>query len=90
MKSEDAYNKRKHKKWAKKVKNRENNTCEECGESYDVMTAHHNPPKDELPEDRKYDTDIGMCLCYPCHADQHTGTQRSVLLSWWEWYTSDE
>lgn len=86
--NESARNEVKHNRWANRVKEQADYTCEICGESYDVMTAHHEPPKSELPEDRMYDTDVGMCLCYECHAEQHTGGQREALLSWWDWYTA--
>lgn len=79
-----------HKRWAKRVKESSNYTCEDCGESYDVMCAHHNPPRSELSLEEQVNLDNGICLCYPCHADRHSGSQRKALLGWWEWYTSDK
>ncbi len=78
----------KHQWWAHQVKERENNTCEDCGASYDVMCAHHDPPREELSKEQQTNVENGVCLCYPCHADRHEGGQREVLLSWWEWYNS--
>jgi hypothetical protein len=76
--------------WSKKVKQREDYTCEDCGEKYDVMTAHHNPPRTELSQEEAQDTDNGICLCYPCHAERHSNEEKRLLESWWEWYTNSE
>lgn len=84
------YNSNQQKRWANKVKEKYDYICQQCGEKYDVMCAHHNPPKRKLSEDEMKNVDNGVCLCYPCHADRHSGGQRKALLGWWEWYTSDE
>lgn len=82
------YNNAQHQRWAKEVKEREEYTCVDCGESHDVMCAHHDPPREELSKEEETNPENGVCLCYPCHAERHTGAQRTVLLSWWEWYSS--
>lgn len=77
-------------KWANMVKQSSNYICEDCGESYDVMCAHHNPPRSELSsKSEELNLDNGVCLCYPCHENRHKGTHKErIILSWWEWYNS--
>lgn len=75
--------------WARDVKQRESYTCEDCGESYSVMTAHHEPPKSELTKEEALNPENGLCLCYPCHAEKHTGNTKEILYAWWDWYTTE-
>lgn len=77
-------------KWADKIKQTSDYTCEDCGESYDVMCAHHNPPRKELSSEKEeLNLDNGICLCYLCHANRHSGEpEEKIILSWWDWYNS--
>lgn len=77
--------------WADKIKKENNYICEECGDSYEVMCAHHHPPRSKISsKEEELNLDNGICLCYPCHAKKHKGTNKEdLILSWWDWYKSN-
>lgn len=75
-----------HRKWAIKVKEEADYVCFDCGESYDVMCAHHSPPKEELSKKEQTNPENGVCLCYPCHSNKHEEPQSKLIRAWWNWY----
>jgi hypothetical protein len=79
-------------RWADNIKKSADYICEDCGESYKVMCAHHVPPRSELSsKEEELNLDNGVCLCYPCHANRHRGTPKeNVIISWWNWYRSEK
>lgn len=56
-------------KWAADIKDRDNWTCQECGETNNLH-AHHIRRWKDYPELR-YDLDNGITLCHSCHAKAH-------------------
>ena len=60
----------KSKEWSKAVRERDNHTCQICGETEGRLHAHHIKPWKHHPELR-YEVDNGQTLCPPCHQDVH-------------------
>jgi 5-methylcytosine-specific restriction endonuclease McrA len=56
--------------WRKFVFNRDNRTCQDCGEKSGNMHAHHVFPFSEFPEHR-FEVWNGVTLCSDCHAKIH-------------------
>ena len=57
--------------WAKAVKDRAGNRCEECG-SFELLEAHHIRSVKTHPL-LQADIDNGICLCTKCHKKAHKG-----------------
>lgn len=56
--------------WAIKVKERDNYTCQRCGDTDRDMHSHHILGyMDNI--NRRYDLDNGICLCAECHYEYH-------------------
>ena len=54
------------KNWRQRVFERDNFTCQECGERGGILNAHHILPFAEYPSLR-LDVDNGITLCVKCH-----------------------
>lgn len=57
--------------WRKAVLARDAYTCQDCGISDVLLTAHHIKAFILYPELR-YDISNGLTLCYPCHERRHS------------------
>ncbi len=55
-----------YKQWQKAVFERDNKTCQLCGQMYCPIAAHHIYMKAKYP-DRVLDVDNGITLCDKCH-----------------------
>ena len=55
--------------WRKAVYQRDQYTCQECGQKGNIV-AHHIKPWAKHPESR-FDVDNGITLCEACHAKKH-------------------
>lgn len=77
--------KREDANWRKDVKERDNYTCQSCGNS-DKLHAHHIKPKSAFPNLR-HDLSNGITLCHTCHLEEHrnmkinNGITKADLLS---------
>jgi len=58
------------KKWREEVFERDDWTCQDCGERGCELHPHHILPLAEHPE-FAYDIDNGITLCVPCHRKIH-------------------
>ena len=71
---EEMYKKRKgdqdFKKWSKQVKERDNFTCDICGQKHGGLVSHHLNAWRDYKEQR-YDLENGVCLCESCHKEFH-------------------
>jgi len=59
-----------HNRWSRKVRTRDDYTCQKCGTKTGRMHAHHIFSYKEFPE-RRYELDNGITLCHPCHSQVH-------------------
>lgn len=67
-------------RWAKDIKNRDNNCCNECGEQdVNILHAHHIKSKSERP-DLIFNYDNGVCLCLYCHLKKHLNDPKAFRL----------
>ena len=60
----------KHLTWAKRVKERDDYTCHNCGKRGGDLHSHHVLSWIGHPDSR-YDVSNGQTLCVPCHAEEH-------------------
>ena len=58
------------KSWSKKVKERDKNTCQDCGTTRGKMHAHHIKPQSIGGQDVLSN---GITLCAKCHRARHAG-----------------
>jgi hypothetical protein len=59
-----------YKKWSKEVRERDNYTCQICGENNRRMVAHHLESYD-TNEELRLDLNNGITLCQSCHNEFH-------------------
>lgn len=58
-------------RWSRRVKERDNYECKDCGSEDEVVFfAHHIERKSESPE-KALGLDNGVTLCANCHAERH-------------------
>jgi hypothetical protein len=62
-------------RWRDAVFERDNDTCQNCGNYCVQMYAHHIAPWASYPELR-FSVDNGVTLCQRCHAAAHRGARR--------------
>lgn len=58
------------KEWRRKVFERDDYTCQECGEKGGKIHAHHIEPWSEEPS-KRLEIDNGITLCIECHSEKH-------------------
>ena len=67
--------------WAKRIKQRDKNTCCVCGKQQENMEAHHIKPKSLHPEEGLADLN-GICMCHDCHQkynNEYTPTKQNAV-----------
>lgn len=64
-----------YKKWRKSVFERDNYTCQLCGDRGVKLNAHHKKPY-AFFHDLRYTVANGITLCVPCHMEQHGRKRR--------------
>ena len=62
--------------WRRKVFERDNYTCQMCGEKGCRLNAHHIIHW-AMDKDKRYDETNGITLCENCHKKVHKGGQRN-------------
>ena len=66
------YNQRKLRKWSKGVRDRDNNTCQDCGIIGVRLHAHHIVRIEECINSKiEFDISNGITLCAKCHKHRH-------------------
>lgn len=64
------------KQWGIKVKERDQYTCQHCGETNkSLLEAHHIKDRANNP-DVKYELNNGITLCITCHAKEHINNKK--------------
>jgi hypothetical protein len=66
----DERNSNKAKEWRNEIRNRDNWTCQDCGERREQIEAHHIE-KWEENEELRFCIDNGVSLCLECHYLRH-------------------
>lgn len=86
---------KKHVKWAKRIKARDNYTCQICGKSGVWLNSHHLNSYAYFPEERYLDAN-GITLCsngpFSCHENFHRiyGKERTTRYQFEEFRKSCE
>lgn len=77
-----------HRQWAKRVKERDDYTCQSCKTKGGSLVSHHLYSYSTHPDLRHEDTN-GVCLCRKCHKDFHSWNGGKVKPctpdNYWEW-----
>lgn len=63
--------KREYKNWREQVLKRDSYTCQRCGNTTEILHAHHIKDVVHYP-DLIFDVSNGLTLCSKCHAKEHT------------------
>jgi len=63
--------------WSRFVRDRDNYTCQVCGNDTDKMDAHHLFDKTEYPQ-LVLELSNGVCMCKSCHSKLHNHHQNSA------------
>ena len=63
--------KREYKNWREQVLKRDSYTCQRCGNTTEILHAHHIKDVVHYP-DLIFDVNNGLTLCSKCHAKEHT------------------
>ena len=72
------------KQWSLKIKEKDEYTCQLCGENdRRLLESHHIKEKNKFPE-LKFDFNNGITLCLKCHALQHINDKKSLRLINWK------
>jgi hypothetical protein len=68
------------KDWGRKIKIKDNFTCQVCGcKERKLLEAHHIKSRHEYPE-LKFDLTNGKTLCIHCHAEHHKNDPKAFAL----------
>ena len=67
----------KYKEWRTYVFERDNYTCQDCGQHGGWLEAHHKKSFAKFPKDR-FDIDNGITYCRPCHAKNDIYRNRTM------------
>lgn len=70
--------------WSKKVRDRDNYTCQICGKKLEKQhaQAHHIIPRHI--KDCRWDTNNGITLCYGCHkVGRFAAHQNPIYFTFW-------
>jgi hypothetical protein len=62
--------------WRKAIFERDNYTCQECGQIGGYLNAHHIKPFSMFPKLR-LDMNNGITLCKECHKTKHKGIRKN-------------
>jgi 5-methylcytosine-specific restriction endonuclease McrA len=68
----------KYNEWRKAVFERDDYTCQSCGQHGGILNAHHIKPFSQYPNDR-LDINNGITLCKECHRLLHRG---ELVIDW--------
>lgn len=69
-------NQRRHRKWSKAVRERDKNTCQDCGGRSQRLEAHHLIDlKVCINSSLEFDIDNGVTLCSKCHKKRHKSSR---------------
>ena len=77
IKTNDNRNSNKAKKWRNDIRNRDNWTCQDCGEKKENIEAHHIKKWKDNP-DKRFEMDNGVSLCLECHYLRHKNNNDAV------------
>lgn len=69
----DERNSSRYRNWRKKVFERDNFTCQHCGQRGGELNAHHVKPFAKYKKLR-FEVDNGLTLCVSCHRNVHKKT----------------
>lgn len=65
--------------WKQAIREKDNYTCQRCGETEKYIHAHHVAPRSRRP-DLRLDISNGKCLCNSCHSWVHEHPKEAVVL----------
>lgn len=71
-------NTKKIREWVAAVKERDDHTCQECGNADTVLHAHHIVPV-SVDESKAFDLENGKTLCVDCHSSKHPALENLIL-----------
>lgn len=62
----------------RKIFERDDYTCQDCGSGGEQLNAHHIEPASENPS-KVHDINNGVTLCVECHAERHPNLRNLIL-----------